>query len=155
MAQGKGRFALYVVFALLCLGAGSAGAIVWGLSGVADEIRAAPGFATGWARATASPVLTEALGPPQLAQFSLVEFIKGQQPWTFDSSFTTRTQTTSDAIRTIREERNVIEVPIEGPRGAGSLSMETMETQGTWEVKKLKARLAGRPGELDLLEQGP
>ena len=50
MGTGKGRFFLFVVVILL-LGLGSAGAIVWGLSGVADEIRAAPGFATGWARA--------------------------------------------------------------------------------------------------------
>jgi hypothetical protein len=155
MGKGKGRFLLFVVVILLALGVGSAGVIVWGLGGVADEIRASPGFATGWARASASPKLTEALGQPQLAQFNLVEFIKGQQPWTFTSSFTTRTQTTSDAVRTIREERNQIEVPIEGPRGAGSLSMETMETEGAWEVKKLTARLVGRPGEIDLLEQGP
>jgi hypothetical protein len=155
MGKGKGRLLLFVVVILLCLGLGSAGAIVWGLSGVADEIRAAPGFATGWARASASPLLTEALGPPQLAQFNLVEFVKRQQPWAFTSSFTTRTQTTSDGVRTIREERNEIEVPIEGPRGVGSLKMETMESEGAWEVKKLSARLQGRPGELNLLEQGP
>lgn len=156
MGKGKGRFVLFVVFFLLLLGAGSAGAIVWGLQGVADEIRTAPGFATGWARAVQSPLLNDAVGPPQLAPFNLVEFVKGRQSWRFTASHTSNVVSTENAVRTIRQEHNEIEVPIQGPRGTGSLTMETSQSGGgTWEIKKLAARIDGRADPIDLLEQGP
>jgi hypothetical protein len=152
MGKGKGRFVLFVIMGFVCLGAGSAGAIVWGLGRVSDEIRAAPGFAAGWARAASNPTLVAAIGAPSLAPFNLVEFVAGRQPWEFNASYTETTRATENALRTTRQERDEIEVPILGPRGGGSLQIEaTQLAGGEWEVKKLQARLAGRAETIDLL----
>jgi hypothetical protein len=152
MGKGKGRFVLFVITGFVFLGAGSAGAIVWGLGRVSDEIRNAPGFAAGWAKAASSPILVEAIGAPRLAPFNLVDFVAGRQPWLFNASYTETTKPTENAMRTTRQERDEIEVPILGPRGSGSLKIEaTQVAGGAWEVKQLQARLAGRAEAIDLL----
>lgn len=151
MGKRKGRLGLVVMMAFLLLGGGSAGAIVWGLRGVADEIQAAPGFAAGWGRAITNPALIEAIGTPTLAPFDLVEFVAGRQPWLFTQTYNDKTITTETAVRTIREEHDLIEVPIQGPKGTGSLSMEVVQVSGIWDLKKLEARLAGQAAPLDLL----
>lgn len=155
MGKGKGRFVLFVMTGFVFLGAGSAGAIVWGLGRVSDEIRTAPGFAAGWARAASNPTLIAAIGAPQLAPFNLVEFVAGRQPWTFNASHTVTTQADEDAVRTIRQERDEIEVPILGPRGSGSLVIDATQSNGAWTVKKLEARLAGRAEAINLLDEPP
>jgi hypothetical protein len=150
MGKGKGRFVLFVIAGFVFLGVGSAGAIVWGLGRVSDEIRNAPGFAAGWDKAAANPTLVAAVGAPNLAPFNLVEFVAGRQPWLFNASFV---ETLSDSTaRPTLQERDEIEVPILGPRGAGSLKIEAVQmVAGGWEIKKLEARLNGRPEPLDLL----
>jgi hypothetical protein len=152
MGKGKGRLVLFVITGFVFLGAGSAGAIVWGLGRVSEEIRDAPGFAAGWSRAAAHPLLVDAIGAPRLAPFNLVDFVSGRQPWLFNASFTETTRPTENALRTTRQERDEIEVPIIGPRGSGSLKIEaTQLTGGAWQVVQLQARLVGRAEPVDLL----
>jgi hypothetical protein len=152
MGKGKGRFVLFVITGFVFLGAGSAGAIVWGLGRVSDEVRDAPGFAAGWQKATSNPTLVAAIGAPRLAPFNLVEFVAGRQTWLFNASFVETLTPSDNTVRSTRQERDEIEVPILGPRGTGSLQIETAQlVGGDWEVKKLQARLDGRPEPLDLL----
>jgi hypothetical protein len=154
MGKRKNRLGLVVMSGLLLLGGGSAGAIAWGLRGVADEIQTAPGFAAGWGRAITNPALLEAIGTPTLAPFDLVKFVAGRQPWLFTQTYSDKIITTETAVRTIREEHDLIEVPIQGPKGTGALSMEVVQVSGMWQLKKLEARLTGQPASLNLLASG-
>jgi hypothetical protein len=147
--------ALAVVTGVLVLGAGSAGAIKFGLGRTADEIKQAPGFSAGWSRAEQHPALLGAIGPPSLAPFSLTEFIQGRQRWDFTASVTETMETGQHGLRSVRSERNEIDVPIRGPGGRGQLTIHAAETPGKgWSPTKLEARIEGRGQPLDLLAAG-
>jgi hypothetical protein len=151
MAAGKGRIALFMLLGLGAFAAGAAFLVIQGLQRVSEEIRTAPGFATAWERVAANPTLIEVMGPPQLAPFDLIAFLRGRQSWRFTSSATETVVPQERALVTRRDERNDIEVPITGARGKGTLSIASKQVKGTWRVERLEARVEGRSGALDLL----
>jgi hypothetical protein len=144
--------AFAVFTGVVVLGAGSAGAINFGLGRTVDEIKQAPGFTAGWSRAERHPALISAMGPPSLAPFSLTEFIQGRQRWDFTASVTETMETGQHGLRSVRSERNEIDVPIRGPSGRGQLTIHAAERPGQgWSPTKLEARIDGRGQPLDLL----
>ena len=69
-----------------------------------------------------------------------------------NASFVETLTPAENTVRTTRQEHDEIEVPILGPRGAGSLKIEAaQQVSGEWDIKKLEARLLGRAAPLDLL----
>jgi hypothetical protein len=148
--------AFAVIAGVTVLGVGSAGALRMGLNQLAEEIRASPGFAAGWSRVERHPALLEAIGPPALAPFSLKEFVAGRQRWDFTAATTETMETGQIGLRSVRSERNEIEVPIEGPRGRAQLTIYAAEVPGKgWNPTKLEARIEGKGAPLDLLEGPP
>ena len=142
-----------VLAGVVVLGAGSAGAITFGLGRVVEEIRQDPGFAAGWSRAERHPALLEAIGsPPTLAPFSLREYLAGKQRWDFRSSSIETMETGDKGLRSVRSERNEVDVPIRGPLGRAQLTVHAAETPGQgWALSKLEARIDGHSAHLDLL----
>jgi hypothetical protein len=144
--------AFAVFTGVVVLGGGSAWAINSGLVRTVDEIKQSPGFTAGWSRAEQHPALLSAIGPPSLPPFSLTEFIQGRQRWDFTASVTETMETGQHGLRSVRSERNEIEVPIRGPSGRGQLTIHAAETPGKgWGPIKLEARIDGRGQPLDLL----
>ncbi len=148
--MGKG---LVVFTGVMALGAGAVGAIQLGLGRVAEEIRESPGFAAGWKRAEQHPALLQAIGgPPALAPFSLTEFVAGHQRWDFTTSVTETMESGEKGLRSVRRERNEIDVPIRGPSGRGQLTIDAVEVPGQgWNPTRLEARIDGKGATLDLL----
>ena len=156
----------FVVFTgVMVLGAGSAFAIKFGLGRVAEEIRESPGFVAGWQKAESHPALLAAIGPPVLAPFSLLDFVSGKQRWDFTTSIIETMETAQgggdegqvpSGLRSVRTERNEIDVPIQGPRGRGQLIVHAAEVPGQgWSPTKLEARIEGQGTALDLLGGAP
>jgi hypothetical protein len=148
--------AFVVLTGLTVLGAGSAGALKFGLGRVAEEIQQSPGFAAGWAQAAHHPALLEVVGQPQLAPFSLKEFVTRKQRWNFTAVTNETMETSGQDVRAIRTEHNEIDVPIRGDKGTAQLIIEADERTGTgWKVTKLQAEVPGRGMPLDLLASAP
>ena len=141
---------------LAVLGVGSALAIKFGLGRVTEEIQQSPGFAAGWTRAERNPALLEAVGKPQLAPFSLVEFMTRRQRWSFTVTSTETMETAGGSMRAVRREHNEIEVPIRGDKGTAQLTIQADgQPSGGWNVSRLQAQVEGRGAPLDLLASAP
>jgi hypothetical protein len=137
---------------VMVLGAGSAVAINIGLGQVVDEIRQSPGFAAGWNRVERHPALLEAIGQPTVASFSLKDYVSGRQRWDFTASITETMETGDRGLRSVRSERNEIDVPIDGPKGRAQLTIHAAEVPGKgWTPSKLEARIEGRGTPINLL----